>query len=120
MDDSDAAKHERARHVIERHWSQLVISTQVLAEFHAVCSRKPGLIAERIAESANDFAMLDVVPTDARSVLRAISIADNSSLTTFDAMIAESAERGGCELLLTEDAAFAAAELPFAVENPFA
>ncbi len=120
IDDSDQTKRQRARHLLEQHWSQLVISTQVMLEFHAVCSRNDGIHSSAISESLKDFAALDVIPADARAVLTATSIADQIGLSTSDAMIVEAATRGGCELLVTEDAQLLAADLPLEARNPFA
>lgn len=120
IDDSDQSKKQRARHLLEEHWSQIVISTQVMLEFHAVCSRKAGIQSSAVSESLQDFAMLDVIPADARAVIAAASISDDMGISTFDAMIVEAAKRGGCELLLTEDAELLDADLPLEARNPFA
>lgn len=119
VDDTDLEKQEAARHILSSHWPQLVISTQVLVEFHAACSIKKGMDARAIGASVRDFAQLHVLPTDARSVVDAVDIAERTGLSTYDAMIAEAAQRGGCELLLTEDAKLLGADLTVNVENPF-
>lgn len=120
VDDADELKRGRARHLIDAHWSQMVISTQVMVEFQAACSRKIGIDAASIADSMRDLSELVVLSTDARSVLAAAELAERTGLSIYDALIAEAAVRGGCDMLLTEDGELLAADLGIETKDPFA
>lgn len=120
VDAAHPEKHRRARHLMVSHAAQLMISTQVLVEYHAVCTSKLGLTASDIERDLSELSALRVLPTDSRSVTAAARLAAQAGLSIYDALIAEAAIRGGCRSLMTEDADLLSAELDLAVENPFA
>lgn len=121
--DADAPeKRAVALDVLERNAQELVLSTQVLAEFYVVVTRKLArpLSPEDAAAQVDDLAEATVVPVDADLVRSAVSLSRSAQLALWDAMVLKSAERGGCEMVLTEDLqdGFRLGDLE--VRNPFA
>lgn len=114
-------KRARAREVLEG-GSNLVISSQVMLELHAVLTRKfePPLTrdqAERVLTALDGF---EVVPADAALVRRAAAIAVRHELSIWDAMILAAAEQSGCDELLTDDLDHGATLVGVRIVNPFA
>lgn len=120
FDPGEPEKQKQARHLLEVHQFQLVISTQVLIEFYSVCVGKLRLSPVDVTSIVRDLSYLNVVGADKRGVGKAVDIAVEHNLSIFDGMIAESALRSKCDLLLTEDSGLLEAGLPIKVENPFA
>lgn len=64
--------------------------------------RRP--LSEEVAEAAvRSLARLPVVALDAKLVVDAIDTSRAHSLSLWDALIVRAAQRGGCDVLLTED-----------------
>jgi predicted nucleic acid-binding protein len=104
-DRSAGAKRETAARIIAERTAELVVSTQVLAEFYWVTTRRldPPLDPTAARQAAGHLAVLPVVPTDAALVLRAIDTSRSQGISMWDALIVEAAVSGGCDQLLTED-----------------
>lgn len=120
--DGDApAKQRRAREILEREAPQIVVSTQVLAEFYVAVTRKLGRpLSEKEGEAAaHDLAAFDVVELDAETVLRSIASARSYKLSLWDAMIVEAARLRECARLLSEDLQHGREFGSVRVENPF-
>ena len=108
VDARDPAKRRRALEVVgpaSRH--ELVLSTQVLAEFYAVVTRK---LAQPLAPAnaralATQMAAFAVVSVDAPLVLSAIEASAGWGISVWDALIIRAAEIAGCTVLLSEDLA---------------
>ena len=122
FDRDTPAKQQRAREVLENEGGSAALSTQVLQEFYVTVTRKLGQpMAERDAEAAvRDLAALEVVPVDALLVLAAIARSRGDRLSLWDALVVESAIKGGCRRLLTEDLEDGRLFGRLKVENPFA
>ena len=120
-DASTPAKRDRARHVIATA-SQIVISSQVLAEFYQVTTRKLAhpLKPDRAADVIGEMSQLDVVAVDAALVRSAAALSRSSRISLWDAMIVRAAITAGCDLLLTEDLAGGSKLEGVQIENPFA
>lgn len=97
------------------------MSTQVLAEFFWVSTRKlaRAIPEETAAEIVTRLARYRVVGTDAGLVLTAIELARERQLSLWDALIVRAAQAAGCERLLTEDLQHGASFGPLVIENPF-
>ncbi|MBI4897583.1 MAG: PIN domain-containing protein [Actinobacteria bacterium] len=119
IDSSDAAKQRKAQHLLETHGSSLVVSTQVLIELYAVCTRKLGMDVHDAAAAVEAASRIDVVPADRSLMLDAVSMASSGDMSVFDAAIVCAALRAECELLLTEDLGVASAVDDLAIVNPF-
>ncbi|MCL4233822.1 MAG: PIN domain-containing protein [Deltaproteobacteria bacterium] len=98
------------------------LSTQVLAEFFVVSTRK---IASPITialakEIVRDFGDWHVHRPTAADVLRAIEISERNRIHFWDAMIVRSAQAMGASVLWTEDLQADARFGDVRVRNPFA
>lgn len=104
-DRSVGTKRAKARETLLARSSELVVSSQVLAEFYTVTTRRldPPLSADQAREAVIALAALPVVAADGELVLSAIDTADQSNISIWDALIVQAARRAGCEEILTED-----------------
>lgn len=98
-----------------------VLSGQVLSEFFTVTTQKlkTPLTPSAANAAVRDFAMLDVIPIDARLVLAAIQLRQLHQLSYWDALILAAAVQGRCTVLLSEDFTHGAVLSGVRVENPF-
>lgn len=122
FDNADTRKRDTARSILAgAEPGELVLSTQVLAEFYVVTTRKlPEPLPEQAAARAvEQLAFLPVVPADATLVLAAVRRSLSDQLSLWDAMVIEAAIAGGCRRLLTEDLSHGAGYGPVEVTNPF-
>jgi predicted nucleic acid-binding protein len=123
VDAADPAKRERALEVTApAPGRDLVISTQVLAEFYAVVTRKLAvpLSAEDAEAMVRQLAVLPVVAIDSSLVVSAITGSREWQIAIWDALILRAAEAAGCRRVLSEDLADGTAYGSVVVENPFA
>ena len=102
-DGNEPAKRVAAHRALVGHRADIVVSTQVIAEFYVVATAKLGLEAAAAHEAARHLAALPVVPVRAPMVMRAIDTSISNDISIWDAMIVEAAVEGGCSRLLTED-----------------
>ena len=122
VDTASPKKRERARHVLaDADPRDLAVSSQVLAEFYVVVTRKLARpMGEREAGAAvGELAKLFVVPVDAALVRSATELSREARMSLWDAMIVEAAVLAGCPRLLSEDLADGTSIRGVAVENPF-
>lgn len=118
--DADAgAKQVRAQQVVSAGRHDIVVSTQVLIELYAVCTRKLGMGHDDARSAVTAVSGFPVTDTDRELVLRAISLAGQSQLSVFDAAIVCTAQRSGCRAILTEDLNDGQRFGDVVVENPF-
>ena len=110
IDADEPEKRQRALEILRGDDSKLrdstlVVSTQVLQEFYVTAVRKLRRpLSEEVAEAAvRSLARLPVVALDAKLVVDAIDTSRAHSLSLWDALIVRAAQRGGCDVLLTED-----------------
>lgn len=106
--DHDAGdKRLVARELLQRQAKagDIVLSTQVLAEFYYVVTRKfeRKISTENAISHLKLMARLRVIGASSRSVIAAAEIGRRYKLSIWDALIVEAAQRGGCERILTED-----------------
>jgi predicted nucleic acid-binding protein len=104
-DRSAGEKQTRAQEVIATRTRELVVSSQVLAEFYRVTTGRldPPLDAQLAREATAALAALTVVAVDGALVLAAIDTAIAADISVWDAMIVQAARRAGCDEILTED-----------------
>lgn len=121
FDGDEPDKRRQAAAVLRDERDSLVISTQVLAEFYVVVTRKLKTpLTEAAAEQAVDaLRQLPVVATDHELVAAGISRSRASQISLWDALIVEAALTAGCDRLLTEDLSDGASFGLVRVENPF-
>jgi predicted nucleic acid-binding protein len=122
-DPTDRRKQRIAQEMLSRGAADdLVISTQVLAEFasnllHKMSPRaQPAAVLGAIAL----FRPLRLVASDTDTVRRAIEVHARYGLHFYDGMIVAAAERAGCHRIWSEDLKAGQAYFGVKVENPFA
>ncbi len=98
-----------------------MLSTQVLAEFYAVVTRKLGepLSEQDARQRVTELARLPLVSTDADLVLAGIELSQRSQVSVWDGLIVAAAMAGGCRRLITEDLNDGQSFGGVTVENPF-
>jgi len=120
---SEVAKRNIAQDLLRRALEgEIVISTQVLAEFAATLLHK---LSPR-ARPADVSAILDalgpikVIVPDSDTVRRAVQAHDQYGVHFYDGMIVAAAERGGCARIFSEDLNAGQSYFGIEVANPFA
>lgn len=101
----------------ERHG---VLSTQVLQEFVNVGLRKLRLPHALLRERLALYGRFEVVATGTDGITAALDLTQLHSLSFYDALIVQAAQRSGCAELLSEDLQAGAALGGVRVVNPFA
>jgi predicted nucleic acid-binding protein len=100
---------------------EMVISTQVLAEFASVLMHKivPPKTAEEVKRALDVLAPIPIAVPDAGIVRRAVEAHATYGIHFYDGMIVAAAERAGSKKILSED--LNAGQKYFGVEvvNPF-
>jgi predicted nucleic acid-binding protein len=106
-DASARDKHRIARKELSDLWDsgEGLISTQVLQEFYVAITKKvPRPADSELAKVIiQDLLQWRVVINDGQSILDAIDIQRQHRLDFWDALIIQSAIKGGAEVLLSED-----------------
>lgn len=123
VDAADPARRQRALEVTApAPGRDLVVSTQVLTEFHAVVTRKLAVpvSAENTEAMVRQLAVLPVVAIDGSLVVSAVAASRDWQISIWDALIIRAAEVAGCRRVLSEDLADGETYGSVIVENPFA
>jgi predicted nucleic acid-binding protein len=123
--DRDAGrKHDLAKSLLIGLWNADggVVSTQVLQEFFVTVTKKIAspLPPEAAREIIEDLLTWDVVMTDGEAVLAAIDLQISAKISFWDALVVAAAEKGGAEVLLSEDLSDGRKFGDLVVRNPFA
>ncbi|HEX4541799.1 MAG TPA: PIN domain-containing protein [Candidatus Acidoferrum sp.] len=102
-------KHERAHMLIQKLWDSGngALSTQVLQELCVSLRRKTArpLSADETRKLIEDYSSWEIVVNTAESVLGALDIELRHGISFWDALIVQSAESCGAEVLYSEDLA---------------
>ena len=123
VDEAAPAKRDVARTLLASpDATNLVVSSQVLAEFYVVVTRKLATPMDPVAarQAVGQLSQLAVVAVDAHLVLRAAELSHESQLSLWDALVIEAAARSDCARVLTEDLAHGTTLAGVHIENPFA
>jgi predicted nucleic acid-binding protein len=104
-DRSAGVKRDRARDLIRNALGdgRARLSTQVLAEYFAVATRKLGLSSAAARRRVEIYAALTVLRPSVDDLLAAIDLHRLHELSIWDAMIVRSARSSGCRVLYSED-----------------
>jgi predicted nucleic acid-binding protein len=101
---SDDAKQGNIQRVLDRHFQNVYVSTQVLGETYHVLTRKSLKSKEEaktiIMDLATNFNVLDVLLS---TVMKAIDFGILYGYSYWDTLIIATALGGGCTVLFTED-----------------
>jgi predicted nucleic acid-binding protein len=123
FDGSEPQKKRRAQELLRQAVADgaALLSTQVLQEFFVAVTRKLSIpLRHQDAERAvRDLAVLPLIEVDAEIILRAIATMQSRRLSFWDALIVESALRGGATVLYTEDLNHGERFGTLVIENPF-
>ena len=122
-DRSDATKHETAREILERLWTDGTgtLSTQVLQEAYVVATslQKLAMSHREARDIIETYSAWPVVLIEPALMLTASRLAEEHQLSFWDALIIEAARVSGAERLLTEDLQDGQTFDGVLVENPF-
>jgi predicted nucleic acid-binding protein len=122
-DDADEPeRQQRALSLVEeaRLSGTGVISTQVLQEYFVSTTRKLGVDAAIAGQKLHLFSRLGVVVIDVPDIEAAVDLHRLHQVSFWDALILRAAQRGGCDVLYTEDLQDGATLGGVRIENPFA
>ena len=106
FDVSDLAKQRAAQDLVRKAVAgELVISTQVMAEFAATLLHKlvPVQPPEDVVALLDILAPIRLITPDADTVRRAVEARSAYGVHFYDGMIIAAAERAGCEKIWSED-----------------
>jgi predicted nucleic acid-binding protein len=121
-DPSDPRKQRVAQDLVRRALAgQIIVSTQVLAEFAVTLLHKmtPAARPENVMAVLDTLGPIRVVVTDGDIVRRAVEVRVEYGVHFYDGMIVAAAERGGCGRIWSEDFNAGQEYFNIAVENPF-
>ena len=121
-DTTDSAKQAIAQGLVRRAVAgELVISTQVLAEFAATLLHKlnPALSSADVTSLLDTLEPIRLIPPDHETVRRAVEAREAYGLHFYDGMIVAAAERAGCERIWSEDFNPGQKYFGVLVANPF-
>ena len=122
FDEGEPEKRSVSRELIDEHLTRGdgMLSVQVLREFYSVSRREPRpLPVEEAVEAVGYFATFASGPEDTETVLAAIHRGQEYMLSFWDALIVESAIKGGADRLFTEDLQHGQVIEGLRIENPF-
>ena len=122
IDEEEPRKLAVAERLVEEYLVQGegMISVQVLREFYNVSRRlKRAVSDEKAMEMVRYFSAFNTLSEDFGTVLQAIRLSREYMLSFWDALIVESALRGGADRLLTEDLQHEQVIEGLRIENPF-
>lgn len=121
--DPDAgAKADRAHSLIEEHAlaGTLTVSAQVLQESYANLVKKKHLEPQHALRLVEALCANHVVPANAASVLRGLTLSQRFQLSPWDGLIVQAALDGGCLVLYSEDMQAGQRFGDLEIVNPFA
>ena len=121
-DASDPAKRGVAQGLVRRAVAgELVLSTQVLAEFATTLLHKlsPPVPAEDVITILDTLSPIRLVAIDSGLTRRAVEARARYGLHFWDCMIVATAERAGCKQLWSEDLNAGQEYFGVRVANPF-
>ncbi len=106
--EADLSKKEKVKTFLEelKSKSQIIVSVQVLNEFHWVLKRKYEIDETIIRQKViNDILELcDVIPVNLQTYKEAYKIRDKYKISSYwDSLLVVSALNSGCEILYSED-----------------
>ena len=106
LDRNARPKQKKARRIVADAFAARAtyrISSQVLAEFSSVATRKLGIGTPLLLSLLAEMGKISHVAIDNALVSRAVEIQGIYGIQYYDAQIVAAAERIGCDRILTED-----------------
>jgi predicted nucleic acid-binding protein len=121
--DAGSPKQATARMALERLWTERSgsISTQILQEFYAVATKphKLAMSHSDAREIVGLYSAWPIVLIEPTLIISASHLAEQRSLSIWDALVVEAARVAGAIRLLTEDFQDGQQIEGIRVENPF-
>jgi predicted nucleic acid-binding protein len=121
-DTSAGVKHEQAKALIEKLWSDRtgIVSTQVLQELSVNLRRKAGrpLTSKAVREIIADYLTWHVVVNGGEAVLDALDLEARYEISFWDALILQAAQSSGAAILYSEGLSHGQKYGPVQVANP--
>lgn len=117
-----AAKHQRAKSIMQELWSQRAgaLSTQVLQEFYVNVTRKIALpLTKKSARAVVSSYLIWCVETTSEEISAAFAIEDDARIGFWDALIVAAAVKAGADRILSEDLNPGQTIAGVRIENPF-
>lgn len=118
-DERDLRKQQVARDLVSKIGTGAIVSSQVLQEFAAVMRTKLNANTNQIRSIIASYRGFGFVAVDAGHIEIALGLADQHSLSFWDALIVETAARSGCKTLYTEDLSDGQVIQGVRIINPF-
>ncbi len=114
-------KRATARRVIERLWADGggLLSTQVLAEFYVVATKKMGLAPSMAQAEVETYREWCALATTVEHVAAAIDLSIEHTVSFWDALIVVCAQAMGARILWSEDLQHGRRFGELEVRNPF-
>ncbi len=119
---TDARKQAIVQALVRKAFAgEIIISSQVLAEFAATLLHKisPAARPEDVIALLDTFAPIKVILPDEGIVRRAVEARATYGLHFYDGMIVATAERAGCERIWSEDLNSGQRYFGVSAANPF-
>jgi predicted nucleic acid-binding protein len=103
--DGDPSKHVRAQALFDECISSggISVSTQVIQEFYAAGLRKLAISRTILLQAVNRFLEMNPVIISGQEILAAFDLEERYQISFWDALIVAAAEKGGADVLYTED-----------------
>lgn len=121
---SEARRRPIAQALLDDLWRTRrgVVSTQVLSEFYVVATRKfdPPMSRRAARQVVAVYGAWPVVHVDVALILAASTLEERHTLSFWDALIIEAAQRGGVQRVVSEDLQGGRRIRGLLIENPFA
>lgn len=120
-DGGAVAKHTIAEELIGRLGREFsgALSTQILAEFYDVAIRKLAISKVEAAQVVADFGGWTIHRPELADLLGASRLHQRYKISWWDALVLQSAQALGCEILWTEDLTHGQRYGTVTVRNPF-
>jgi predicted nucleic acid-binding protein len=117
----DERKRSRSRRLFQEHArnGRILLSTQVVQEFHAAGSRKLGIPRETLREITRELLELRLITVTAAHISAAVENESRYVLSFRDALIVAAAESANADVLYTEDLNHGQRYGKVLVTNPF-
>jgi predicted nucleic acid-binding protein len=117
---NDRHKQKIAHELVEAAVAgKFVISVQVLSEFASTLLHKMSATPHDVTDILDKFSPIKLVVSDRELVRRAVEARAAYGIHFYDGMIVASAERAGCQRILSEDLNAGQQYFGVTVMNPF-
>lgn len=118
-DRHDPAKQAKAQSILDAHFEGIVLSTQVLQEFHVVAVNKLNIAAVQSREILHAWRCFETVQITPERIATAIDIQIAYQLSFWDALIITAAQSARCPVLYSEDLNQGQTIHGVEIQNPF-